>query len=225
MPYDVQGGTAVQTRSTFRPAPSLSDLFPDTSADIAERADALGDDQRVRAELKRRMQAELDMNRLDASRQYEQAVVWRRMGIGLGLTVGFLVAASGTTALFDKSGAAVIALLASFGTGSLATLSAGQRKTQALTAACSYEEIESSARDLVELELPYLPLADAIRRAQLLTTHRLLVNRSVEPPSTRALARSTRHQQELVTYGRGLSFAERSRLIGWVRRPSVTGQR
>jgi hypothetical protein len=210
-----QTTTKVPAQSPTAP----SDLFPDTSVEVAEKASAAGDDQRVRDELGKKIQSELEMSRVDASQQYEQVVVWRRMSIGLGIAVGLLVAGSGTTALFDKTGAAVIALLASFGTGSLATLNAGQRKTQALTAACSYEEIETSARELLELELPYLPLAEAIRRAQLLTTHRLLVNRSVEPPSTRALVRSNRHQAELIKFGRGLSFAERSKVINWVKAP------
>jgi hypothetical protein len=226
MALDVTGPT-VEGRSRHRAGTSLppSDLFPDNSDLLAEKVCAVGDDQRVRAELKRHVEAEEEMNRLDASRQFEQAVVWRRTNMGLGLSVGLLVAAAGTAALFDRTGASIIALLASFGTGSLATLNAGQRKTQALTAANSYEEIETAARELLELELPYLPLEDAIRRTQLLTAHRLIVNRSVEPPSARALARSNRHQAELRKFGRGLSFAERSRIIGWVRTPSdVRGQ-
>jgi hypothetical protein len=227
MTQDVSSGRVVAGKA--RPSTSTStgpsDLFPDNAVVLAEQAGAAGDDQRVRAELRRQVRAEQDMCRIDASRQFEQAVVWRRMSIGLGLTVGLLVAASGTTALFSRSGAAVIALLASFGTGSLATLNAGQRKTQALTAANAYEEIETSARELHDLELPYLPLADAIRRTQLLTIHRLLTNRSVEPPSTRALARSNRHQTELRRYGRGLSFAERSRWISWVRAPVESAHR
>lgn len=215
--------TTAPTTARSRRAPAApTELFPDTSELIAHQATAGGDDQKVRAELRKQIQSELEMNRLDASRQFEQAVVWRRMNIGLGLTVGLLVAAAGTTALFTKSGAAVVALLASFGTGSLATLNAGQRTTQALNAACSYEEIDTSARELLDLELPYLPLADAIRRTQLLTTYRLLTNRSVEPPSTRALVRSNRHQSELKHFGRGLSFAERSRILSWVRPPSPT---
>jgi hypothetical protein len=227
MAQDVSSGRVVagKARPSPRTSTAPSDLFPDNSVIVAEQAGAVGDDQRVRAELKRQIREEQDMCRIDASPQFEQAVVWRRMSIGLGLTVGLLVAESGTTALFSKSGAAVIALLASFGTGSLATLNAGQRKTQALTAANAYEEIETSARELYELELPYLPLADAIRRTQLLTTHRLLTNRSVEPPSTRATARSNRHQAELHRYGRGLSFAERSRLLSWVRAPAETTHR
>jgi hypothetical protein len=229
-------GAAAQATTSGQPATSAArstpstpaapaDLFPDNSQLLAETALKAGDDQHVRTELRKQIKTEQDMCRLDASRQFEQAVVWRRMNIGLGLTVGLLVAASGTTALFSKTGAAVIALLASFGTGALVTLSAGQRKTQALAAANSYEEIETSARELLELELPYLPLADAIRRTQLLTTHRLITNRGVEPPSTRALARSNRHQAELRRYGRPLSFAERSRLVSWVKEPAALDHR
>lgn len=227
MTQDVSTGQVVEgtTRRTPRSSTPPPDLFPENSTLLADKATAAGDDQRVRTELKRRVRTEESMCRLDASRQFEQAVVWRRMSIGLGLAVGLLVAASGTAALFDRTGAAVIALLASFGTGSLATLNAGQRKAQALAAANSYEEIEIAARELVELELEYLPLAEAIRRTQLLTLHRLVVNRSVEPPGTRALVRSNRHQAELDRFGRGLSFAERSRLISWVRSPAPRTRR
>src|SRR5271167_4852793 len=119
-------GQSVKTRTgaTARSSLPPSDLFPDNSDVLAAKASADGDDQKVRAELKRLIEAEREMSRLDASRQFEQAVVWRRMNIGLGLSVGLLVAASGTAALFDKTGASIIALLASFGTGSLATLNA-----------------------------------------------------------------------------------------------------
>jgi hypothetical protein len=219
--------TSTAPRTLSAPsAPAVpTDLFPDNSGLIAEKASAAGDDQRVRNELRKQISDELDMCRIDASRQFEQAVVWRRMNIGLGLAVGLLVAAAGTSALFSKTWAAIVALLASFGTGALATVNTGQRKTQALTAANAYEEIETSARELLDLELPYLPLADAIRRTQLLTTHRLLTNRGVEPPSTPALARSNRHQNELRRYGRSLSFSERSRFISWVRRPAEIDHR
>jgi hypothetical protein len=150
-------------------------------------------------------------------------VVWRRWNIGLGLTAGLLTAAAGSVALFAHAPAAIIGLLATFTTGSLATLNAGQRKSQCQTAACGYQEIEAFAKELLE-QLPYLPLATALQQTNQATARRLQQNQAAEPPSSRALYRVDRADRESERYGRTLSFSERSPLVLWAGKPQRVDQ-
>jgi hypothetical protein len=164
-----------------------------------------------------------EWNSRDRHRQFEQAVVWRRWNIGLGLTAGLLTAAAASVALFAHAPAAIIGLLATFTTGSLATLNAGQRKSQSQTAACGYQEIEAFAKELLE-QLPYLPLATALQQTNQATARRLQQNQAAEPPSSRALYRVDRADRESERYGRTLSFSERNPLVLWAGKPKRVDQ-
>lgn len=125
--------------------PQLLTELSSNAAAVAEEAEKSGKTDDVRANLRDRLIQEVEWNSRDRQRQFEQAVVWRRWNIGLGLTAGLLTAAAGSVALFAHAPAAIIGLLATFATGSLATLNAGQRKSQSQTAATGYQEIEAFA--------------------------------------------------------------------------------
>jgi hypothetical protein len=209
-PSDALGATAH--------VPSLLTELAGNASPVAEQAKKLGKTEEVRAELRNRLVQEVEWSSKDRRRQFEQAVVWRRWNISLGLTAGLLTAAAGSTALFAHAPAAIIGLLATFTTGALATLNAGQRKTQSQTAACGYQEIEAFANELLG-ELPYLPLATALQQADQTTARRLLLNQTAEPPSSRALYRVNRADRENGRYGRTLSFSERNPLVLWDRKP------
>lgn len=198
--------------------PSPLTELASNAAVVAEQAEKHGKTEEVRTELRSRLIQEARWSSKDGHRQFEQAVVWRRWNIGLGLTAGLLTAAAGSTALFAHAPAAIIGLVATFTTGALATLNAGQRKTQSQAAACGYQEIEALAKELLE-QLPYLPLCTALQQADQTTARRLQLNQTAEPPSSRALYRVSRADRETGKYGRTLSFPERSPLVFWARKP------
>lgn len=191
---------------------------------VADQAERLGEVGVVRSALLERLKREVEWNSQARQRQFEQAVVWRRWNIALGLVAGLLAAAAGSTALFAHTPAAIIGLFATFATGSLATLNAGQRKVQSQAAACGYQEIEALASELLD-QLAYLQLATALQQTGQLTARRLQLNKTAEPPSGRALSRVDRSDRERVRYGQPLSFTERSRLVPWVKRPENIGNR
>lgn len=202
------------------PAPSPLMELANNAAIVAEQAEKSGKIEGVRAELRERLAQEVEWNSKSRRRQFEQAVVWRRWNIGLGLTAGLLTAAAGSTALFAQAPAAIIGLVATFTTGALATLNAGQRKTQSQIAAVGYQEIESFAHELLD-QLPYLPLVTALQQADLMTARRLQLNQTAEPPSSRALYRVERADRESGKYGRALTFSERNPLSFWAKRPQA----
>jgi hypothetical protein len=189
-------------------------LQPDA---IAQEATTQQQDEALRESIRGGLDREIDRNRNAGQQQYEQAVLWRRINLWIGLIVGALVAASGTTGLVAKNGeaAAVIAALATFGAGALTTLNAGQKKTQAAAAGATYRELESEARQLRDIELPFAPLGDALAKLDAITASRMSINRIADPPSARAFRRVDRNQQERVEYGRILTFAERHKLAFW----------
>lgn len=205
-------------------SPSLSAQIAANAATVAEQAEKLGKVDDVRATLRGLLTREGQWNSAARRRQFEQAVVWRRWNIGLGLMAGLLTAAAASTALFTHTAAAIIGLLATFTTGSLATLNAGQRKVQAQAAACGYQETEALADELLG-QLPYLQLTTALQQTDQVTARRLLLNQTAEPPSSRALYRVDRSDREEVQFGRSLTFSERSPLVPWVKKPLVAGNR
>lgn len=188
---------------------------------IVEQADSLGQEAELRAHIRTELERERGINRLNAARQFEQVVLWRRINLAIGLLVGLLVAASGTTGFVTKGSpaAAVLAALATFGTGALTTLNAGQKKTQAASAGSGYSAIEADARELLEIDLPYAPTADALTALRDITRRRMLLNATAEPPSARALRKVDRAERERVLYGRRLSFVERHDLLWWEKPP------
>lgn len=158
--------------------------LPDNSTEVAEKALTMGEEEVVREKLAKNLGREIAYAAADATRQYHQATLWRKWNIALGVTAGALAAASGATALFTHTAAAIIGLAATFVTGALTSLNAGHRKVQAHTAGCAYQEVETAARHLLDVELPYIALAEAIERTARLTAQRLQINRLAEPPSS-----------------------------------------
>lgn len=156
----------------------------DNSAEIAKQALAMGQDEIVRGKLQADLIRELKYAAEDATCQYHQAALWRQWNIWLGLLAGALIATSGSLALVTHVAAAIIGLVATFVTGSLTTLNAGHRKTQAHSAGNAYQEIEAAARHLLNIELPYIDLAEAIRRTHQLTARHLQINQLAEPPTS-----------------------------------------
>lgn len=157
--------------------------LPDNSAEVAANAAAAGKAPDVREELAENLRRQVRLAGADATQQYRQAVLWRQWNIGLGLVAGALVAAAGASALFTHTAAAIIGMVATFATGALMTLNAGHRKSQAHAAGCAYQEVEDSARRLLNVELPYITLAEAIQRSNHLEAQRLQINRFAEPPT------------------------------------------
>lgn len=195
----------------------LTELAGNAQA-VAEQAEKLGRTDEVRGELQAQLSNEVNWASQDRQRQFQQAVVWRRWNIVLGLTAGLLTAAAASTALFSHDAAAIIGLVATFATGALATLNAGQRKIQAQAAACGYQEVEAAATQLIA-QLPYLPLETTIQQVDRATARRLQINETAEPPGSRALYRVDRADREVSKYGRPLSSSERNPLALWAKKP------
>lgn len=200
---------------------SLSAQIAANASTVAGKAAELGKVDEVLQDIRCQLTQEVELNSKSRRRQFEQAVVWRRLNIGLGLTAGLLIAGAASTALFTHTVAAIIGLFATFTTGSLATLNAGQRKAQAQKAACGYQETEVSACELLH-QLPYLQLSIALQLAEQVTARRLQLNQIAEPPSSRALYRVDRSDREVLRYGRPLTFSERSPLIPWISKPKAS---
>jgi hypothetical protein len=150
--------------------------------------------------------------------QYEQAVLWRRINLWIGLVVGALAAASGTTGLVAKNSVAAVVLVAyaTFGAGALTTLNASQRKVQASAAGAAYRELESEARRLRYVELPYVSLADALTKLRAITARRMSLQKVAEPPSAEAFRRADRNRRERLAYGKIRTFGEKHKVVFWV---------
>ena len=201
------------------PEPPLPEADP---VQVAKQAANLGKEADLAKNVQSEVDREINLNRLNAARQFEQGVVWRRLNIGLGLGVGATVAASSAVAVAAKNSVAAIVLgaIATFGTGSLTTLNAGQRKSQAIAAGNAYREIEASARRL-RFEFPYVSLDYALTAVTAMTTRRMVINKVAEPPSARALRRADLQERERQLYGRRLSFTERHWILFWDRKPPL----
>jgi hypothetical protein len=137
--------------------------------------------------------------------------------------VGALAAASGTTGIVGKNSvaAAVIAAGATFGAGSFTALNASQRKVQASAAGGAYRELEVDARRLRYVELPFVPLSDALTKLQSITARRMSLHKVAEPPSAGAFRRADRNRQERLKYGKVLDFGERHKTVFWVQNPDA----
>jgi len=136
----------------------------------------------------------------------------------IGLVVGALGAASGTTGLVAKNSVAAVVLVAcaTFGAGALTTLNASQRKVQASAAGAAYRELESEARRLRYVELPYVSLADALTKLRAITARRMSLQKVAEPPSAEAFRRADRNRRERLAYGKIRTFGEKHKVVFWV---------
>ena len=187
-------------------------------AAVARQATEEGQTEVLRQSISDELDREVTRSRDAGQVQYEQAVLWRRINLGIGLTVGALAAVSGTTGLVGKNtvAAAIIAACATFGAGSLTALNASQRKVQAAAAGAAYRELETEARRLRYVELAYVPVADALTKLEAITARRMSLQKVAEPPSAAAFRRADRNRQERAKYGKVLGFGERHGIVFWV---------
>ncbi len=207
--------------------PDASDLVPTeltpdqpsfSPGAIALQAEKLGTTDQLRRAISGELDREVARCRDAAQVHYEQAVLWRGYNLGIGLSLGVFVAASGAAGLLAKNSwaAAVLAAFATFLGGALTTLNAGQRKTQASAAGAAYRELESEARRLRYVELPYVSLADALTKLRAITARRMSLQKVAEPPSPRAFGRADRNLRDRLEYGYIRTFGQRHRIVFWV---------
>lgn len=151
------------------------------------------------AEDRRRSAIEQELDRLQesamtsAQSQFEQAKQWRGVNLALGLPASSLAAIAGATGLAAATGrivAGVLALLAAAFGALLTTVNASHRMNQATAAANAYLEIQSAARQLRQIDLPYLPIDELRSALAELTARRDEQNRTADPPGRRAYRRA-----------------------------------
>jgi hypothetical protein len=121
-----------------------------------------------------------------AQGQFEQMKLWRSMNMVLGTPAAVLAAVSGGTGLAAEqvtSGPAILALLAAGFGAALTTLNPSRRVAQAQASANAYLEIQTSARQLLTVDLKGLGQDEARERLNVLTAQRNEVNRTADPPS------------------------------------------
>lgn len=195
--------------------PDQPSLSPEA---VALQAEKLGNTDQLRQAISDELDREIIRSRDAGQVQYEQAVLWRRINLWIGLVVGALAAASGTTGLVAKNSvtAAVLAACATFAAGALTTLNASQRKVQASAAGAAYRELEAEARRLQYVELPYVSLADALTKLRAITARRMSLQKVAEPPSAAAFRRADRNRRERLRYGKIRTFGEKHKTVFWV---------
>lgn len=128
--------------------------------------------------------------------QFEQSKIWRAINVWLGAPTAAAAAISGSLVLasdeYDLVGA-LLALAAAAGTAVLTTVNAAQRATAASSAANAYLEIQSTARRVRLVELPWGDVDDMHRDLTELCARLDEQNRTAEPPSGRAYQRARRN--------------------------------
>lgn len=128
--------------------------------------------------------------------QFEQLKFWRAMNMVLGLPAAVLAAISGGTGLAsDGVGTtpAILALIAAGFGAALTTLNPSRRVAQAQAAANAYLELQTTARQLLTVDLQKLPYEDVRNQLTELTVRRDEVNRTADPPGTYAYWRAKRN--------------------------------
>jgi hypothetical protein len=154
-----------------------------------------GDDARrsaIGAELRRLEESAM----YSAQGQFEQAKMWRAMNLALGVPAAVLAAVAGVTSLADLAGSLVAGLLAlgsaSLG-GLLTVVNPSQRMNTAGSAANVYLEIQTSARQQREIDLPYQPVEDSRAALAALSARRDEQNKAAEPVAARSYRRAQRN--------------------------------
>ena len=125
--------------------------------------------------------------------QFEQLKLWRAMNTLLGVPAAVLAAISGGTGLAQPHSATVPAVLALVAAGfgaALTTLNPSRRVAQAQSAANAYLEIQTSARQLLLVDLGVLGREEARDKLNEITVRRDEVNRTADPPGQYAYWRA-----------------------------------
>ncbi|WP_255954550.1 SLATT domain-containing protein [Streptomyces odontomachi] len=150
----------------------------------------------------RRKAIENELKRLEESAmysaqiQFEQTKQWRGINLTLGIPATLLAAISGTAALVNTSGriAAGICALTSAAFGAiLTTVNASHRMNQAASAANAYLEIQTAARQVREIDLPYEAIEDVRNTLAELTARRDEQNKTAEVPNKRAYKKAQKN--------------------------------
>lgn len=154
------------------------------------------------SEAARRSAIEVELKRLEESAmysgqmQFELTKQWRSVNLWLGIPASVLAAISGAAALVSTAGrvpAGILALVASGCGVILTTINAAQRMNQAAAAGNAYLEIQTAARQVREIDLPYSTIEEARQALAELTARRDEQNKTAEPPNTRAYRRAQRN--------------------------------
>ena len=135
---------------------------------------------------------EIELKRIEESAmyssqsQFEQAKFWRSINLILGVPAAVLAAIAGATGLAaatNRVTAAYLALAAA-GLGALVTtLNTNRRSTQAHSAANAYLEVQTTSRQLYEIDLPNSTYQEARTQLQELTARRDEINKTADIPA------------------------------------------
>ena len=131
-----------------------------------------------------------------AQGQFEQMKLWRLTNLLLGVPAAGLAAISGGTGLAAHSAAGwpSILALASAGFGAaLTTLNPSRRVSQSYAAANAYLEIQTTARQLLSIDLVHLDRASAREELTKLTQRRDEINKTADPPNAYARWRARKN--------------------------------
>ncbi|HRJ06323.1 MAG TPA: SLATT domain-containing protein [Candidatus Saccharibacteria bacterium] len=131
--------------------------------------------------------------------QFEQMKIWRLANLLFGLPAAVLAAISGGTGLANVHSAdpsstpAILALLSAGFGAALTTLNPSRRVTQAQAAGNAYLEVQTAARQLLNVDLVEMSFADARAKLEELTVRRDEINKTADPPSRLAYWRAKRN--------------------------------
>lgn len=155
-------------------------------------------DGRTFEDRRRALRAELE--RLEESAtysgqgQFEQAKFWGSINLWLGVPASVLAAAAGGTALADTAGripAGIIALAAAALAAILTVLNSSQRMNKAAAAGNAYLEIQTAARQVRTLDLPFASDLDAVRtELDEISARRNEQNKTADPIRSRSIKKA-----------------------------------
>lgn len=145
--------------------------------------------QRIADELERLEESARD----SGTGQYEQAGIWRAVNLLFGLPASALAAVSGAAGLANASNrvlAGFLALAASAFGAILTVVNAAKRTNQATAAGNAYREVQTAARQVRLVDLPWMDEDQARALLAELTARRDEINKSAEPPNRIAWRRA-----------------------------------
>jgi hypothetical protein len=131
-----------------------------------------------------------------AQGQFEQMKLWRSMNVVLGVPAAVLAAVSGGTGLAAESSTktpAILALVAAGFGAALTTLNPSRRVSQSQASASAFLELQTTARQLLTVDLAMMDRDTARGELATLTSRRDEVNRTADPPSWYAYWRASRN--------------------------------
>jgi len=133
-----------------------------------------------------------------AQGQLEQAKLWRSLNLVFGVPAAVLAAIAGGTGLAgnETQVPGILALVAAGFGAALTTLNPSRRVTQSQASGNAYLELQTTARQLLLVQLPTLSREDAITELTALTERRDDTNKTADPPSRYAYWRSKKNIEQ-----------------------------